>query len=124
MLTISKFTYKNIETKIHLHHPLPLGIMPKLRNVNGFGYSATHNTWYTSYTKTVFLQLKQIDSNLEILQTYNAVMIMRNNSKNTIKIYTPIFKEFVIHFTKKDIEKLKFQEINNYVQLTQFVENT
>lgn len=201
MLTISKFTYKNIETKIHLHHPLPLGIMPKLRNVNGFGYSATHNTWYTSYTKTAFLQLKQIDSNLKILETYNAVMIidkeqkkiqlnlnndnqiikkinkiqtcfrienyskwiisgtnnnylqiinllkqynyklkiaykkdidqeqknpivkhyvqkmiMRNNSKNTIKIYTPIFKEFVIHFAKKDIEKLTYQEINNYVQ--------
>ena len=51
-----------------------------------------------------------------IVKHYIQVMIMRNNSKNTIQIYTPIFKKFVLYFAKKDIENLSYQEINEYVQ--------
>jgi len=41
---------------------------------------------------------------------------MRNNSKKTIEVYTPFFKEFVKSFGGKDISKLAYYEINDYVQ--------
>ena len=51
-----------------------------------------------------------------IVKHYVQTMIMRNNSKNTIDVYTPIFKEFVNAFLEKDISELNYNEINSYIQ--------
>ena len=91
MLTISKFTYKNTEPKIHLHHPLPNGMMPKLRKINGFGYSKTHNSWYVSYSKKAFSELKQI-TNVNIVHPKNNE-IKQIAKKNTEKSYITIDKQ-------------------------------
>ena len=61
---------------------------------------------------------KDIDEKYEdmIVRHYVQTMVMRNNSKKTIEIYTPIFEKFVEYFKNKDISKLDYSQINNYIQ--------
>ncbi|MEA3451024.1 MAG: hypothetical protein U9Q83_03880, partial [Bacteroidota bacterium] len=109
MLIISKFLYKNKETKIHLHHPLPKGIKNKLDKIDSFGYSATHNAWYVSYSKKTLSELKQIEPNLKILQTYNAVMLI-DKKQNKIQL--------TLNNDNQIIKKLN--KINNSFRLSKY----
>ncbi len=59
---------------------------------------------------------KDEEQNDPIVKHYIQAMMMRNNSKNTIDIYTPFFKKFVFHFKNKDIPELTYNEINTYIQ--------
>ncbi len=51
-----------------------------------------------------------------IVKHYVQAMMMRNNSKKTIEIYTSYFKKFVVYNKGADITKFEFADINNYVQ--------
>ena len=50
-----------------------------------------------------------------IVKHYVQAMIMRNNSKSTIEVYTPFFKQFVLSFEEKDVSELEYDQINEYV---------
>jgi hypothetical protein len=107
MLTVSKFIYKNTETKIKLHVPLPDGTMDALRTVSGFGYSATHKTWYVAYSAEALSQLRKI-TEIKILKqdenrldTSNKFISIRiSKSDKRLIVRHPYDKEFWSGFSK------------------------
>ena len=111
MLIISKFSYKNIETKIKLHHPFTNEVMKKLRQVNGFGYSATYKSWYVAYNSLAFSQLKKIED-LKILnlsekksikKIERPIIIIVNKFSKKITVRHPVNKETWANFRKIEI---------------------
>ncbi len=94
MLTISKFTYKNIEQKIRLHHPFKNEIMEKLRQVSGFNYSKTYNYWYVPYCKKTYNELKKISPiNIEGKRKFDSIYINIDKSIKRITLIHPYNKE-------------------------------
>ncbi len=53
---------------------------------------------------------------IPIIKHYVQTLLMRNYSKRTIDVYVYFFKMFVADFSGKDINILKFEELNKYVQ--------
>lgn len=90
--------------------------------------------WFFEGTNEAFVQIKnlltkydykfrieytkEIDEQEDnpIVKHFIQAMMMRNNSMNTIQIYTPFFKDFVNFHKEKEISKLEYNEINSYVQ--------
>jgi len=67
MLTISKFTYKNSETKIKIHTPIGMENMEKLRSIDGFAYTRTHKCWYVPYNKETYRRLRNIFEQIKVV---------------------------------------------------------
>jgi len=53
--------------------------------------------------------------NALFLENYNNLLIQKNYSQNTIKIYINYFKDFINYFKEFDIDKLTTAQINNYI---------
>ena len=115
MLTISKFRYKNIETKIRLHSPIPNKIMNSLRKVSGFGYSATHKTWYVDYSPEALSLLREITEIKILKQEENrldtsnkSILIRINKTSKRLIVQHPYDKELWANF--KEIESAYWQK--------------
>jgi len=125
MITLSLFKYKNQETKISLHPPLG-NKMTKLKQIKGFGYSATHKTWYVSFSDKVISQLKKIDKikmlnfsekrisspqekiNITINKTEKIIII---NHKNNLQIWNN-FKSIETSYWQKEKKQWLFKGDN------------
>ena len=46
---------------------------------------------------------------------YHEMLIQKRYSENTIRTYTAYFKDFLYHFSGRDINKIELQEINTYI---------
>lgn len=92
MLKISKFTYKNTETKIKIHHPFPKGVMTSLKKINGFTYSKTHSCWYIPYSASAYKELKSFFPEIQIIKPYpkkqqnNKVSIIIDKERNNFHV--------------------------------------
>jgi len=67
MLIISKITHKKNPLNRKLHSNDEVGSLCKLKTINDFAYSRTHNSWYLPYTKESFQQLKTLFPELKII---------------------------------------------------------
>jgi len=51
----------------------------------------------------------------EILRKYKKLLIQKRYSYNTQKIYCNYFKDFVLYFEDKNLEKVSMEQINSYL---------
>ena len=124
------------ENKIQLSLNKDKNIIDKLARIENHYRLPKHSKWFFEGTNENYLYIIKILKNNNykyrieykkdkdeeqenpIVKHYVQTMMMRNNSQKTIDIYTQFFKEFVDFFSVKEISKLKYSEINFYIQKT------
>jgi len=112
MITISKFTYKNSEPKIKIHHPFDKSEWNKLKTIEGFAYTKTFLCYYLPYTKTTYDKLKEIFPDIKILQKTEQNENIKTKSETiindkNIELHTHIYNNVSenIENSKKRINK-------------------
>ena len=132
---IAKILIDKIEHKIILNLNNDIPIKEELAQIQKHYRLKNYPKWFFAETKQNYTYLikllqknnykfnikykKSIDEHSNpLIKNYVQIMLMRNNSKNTIQAYLPYFKAFVNYFKNKnqDITKLTAATINAYVK--------
>lgn len=107
MITISRFSYKNNETKIKIHHPFSNDVFLLLKKIDGFSYSKTYSCWYIPNTKKSVEQLKFSFS--DIIEKEIKTADKSKNHKPTVDFI--LDKETNVFYVKNFYDKNIFDKL-------------